>query len=210
VSEPVLYDYRRSSASYRVRIALNLAGIAFRTVPVDLLAARHKTPEYLLLNPQGLVPTLIIDGHALTQSLAIIEYIDEIHPGIGLLPHDPAGRHRVRSLAYAVAMDIHPICNMHVASHVVDLLDKQEARADWMHHFISDGLSKLEAMLSAEDSLFCFGDTPTMADLCLVPQVYNARRWGVDLTGLKRIVEIDARCRELTAFQQADPERVKP
>ncbi|MBY3516737.1 maleylacetoacetate isomerase [Rhizobium laguerreae] len=210
MSEVVLYDYWRSSASYRVRIALNLLGIDYKTVPINLLDGAHKTPEYLALNPQGLVPTLVIDGKTLTQSLAIVEYLAETRPEYGLLPSDIVYRQKVRALAYAVAMDIHPICNLHVVSHLMSMTEKPDAREDWMKHFISDGLGKLEAMIGKADGAFSFGDTPTMADLCLVPQVYNARRWGVELTAFKRIVDIDARCAELPAFQAAHPDRVKP
>jgi maleylacetoacetate isomerase len=207
MNEVVLYDYWRSSASYRVRIALNLMGVEYQTVSINLLEGAHKTPEYLALNPQGLVPTLVIDGKTLTQSLAIIEYLAETRPECGLLPPDIADRQKVRALAYAVAMDIHPICNTHVVSHLMTMTEKPDAREQWMKHFISDGLRKLEAMIGAA---FSFGDAPTMADLCLVPQVYNARRWGVDMTAFKRIVAIDARCAELPAFQAAHPDRVKP
>ncbi|WHO71811.1 maleylacetoacetate isomerase [Rhizobium sp. BT03] len=210
MSEVVLYDYWRSSASYRVRIALNLLEIDYRTVPVNLLEGAQRAPDYLTLNPQGLVPTLVIDGQVLTQSLAIIEYLAELRPEYGLLPGDSAGRQHVRALAYAVAMDIHPICNMHVVTHLMTMTDKADAREEWMEHFIADGLCKLEAMIGEAGGTFSFGKTPTMVDLCLVPQVYNARRWGVDLTHLKRIVDIDARCAELPAFQAAHPDRVKP
>ena len=210
MNEVVLYDYWRSSASYRVRIALNLLGVDYRTVPINLLEGAHRTPDYLALNPQGLVPTLVINGITLTQSLAIIEYLAETRPECGLLPSDIADRQKVRALAYAVAMDIHPICNLHVVSHLMTLTDKTDAREEWMKHFITDGLRKLEAMIGNGDGAFSFGDTLTMADLCLVPQVYNARRWGVDLTAFTRIVDIDARCAELPAFQAAHPDRVKP
>ncbi|MGO7154752.1 maleylacetoacetate isomerase [Rhizobium leguminosarum] len=210
MNEVVLYDYWRSSASYRVRIALNLLGIDYKTVSINLLESAHKTPEYLALNPQGLVPTLVIDGKTLTQSLAIVEYLAELRPKCGLLPSDIADRQKVRALAYAVAMDIHPICNMHVVTHLMTMTDETGAREEWMKHFIADGLGKLEAMIGETDGAFSFGDTPTMADLCLVPQVYNARRWGVDMTAFKRIVDIDARCAELPAFQAAHPDRVKP
>ncbi|WP_179040063.1 maleylacetoacetate isomerase [Rhizobium leguminosarum] len=210
MNEVVLYDYWRSSASYRVRIALNLLGVDYQTVSINLLEGAHKTPEYLALNPQGLVPTLVINGKTLTQSLAIIEYLAELRPEYGLLPSDIADRQKVRALAYAVAMDIHPICNLHVVSHLTTLTDKTNAREEWMKHFIADGLRKLEAMLGKADGAFSFEDAPTMADLCLVPQVYNARRWEVDLTAFKRIVDIDARCADLPAFQAAHPDRVKP
>ncbi|MBY5591638.1 maleylacetoacetate isomerase [Rhizobium leguminosarum] len=210
MSEVVLYDYWRSSASYRVRIALNLLGIDYKTVPINLLDGAHKTSDYLALNPQGLVPTLVIDGKTLTQSLAIVEYLAELRPECGLLPPDIVDRQKVRALAYAVAMDIHPICNLHVVSHLMSMTEKADAREQWMKHFIADGLGKLEAMIGEADGAFSFGDVPTMADLCLVPQVYNARRWGVELTAFKRIVAIDARCADLPAFKAAHPDRVKP
>ncbi|MBA1346207.1 maleylacetoacetate isomerase [Rhizobium sp. WYCCWR 11146] len=210
MNEVVLYDYWRSSASYRVRIALNLLGVDYQTVPINLLEGAHRTPEYLALNPQGLVPTLVIDGKTLTQSLAIIEYLAELQPECGLLPPDIADRQKVRALAYVVAMDIHPICNLHVVSHLMTMTEKADAREEWMKHFIADGLRKLEAMIGKADGTFSFGDTPTMADLCLVPQVYNARRWGVELTPFQRIVDIDSSCAELPAFQAAHPDRVKP
>ncbi|NYJ09795.1 maleylacetoacetate isomerase [Rhizobium leguminosarum] len=210
MSEVVLYDYWRSSASYRVRIALNLLEIDYRTVPVNLLEGAHRKPDYLTLNPQGLVPTLVIDGRPLTQSLAIIEYLAELRPQCGLLPTDSADRQRVRALAYAVAMDIHPICNLHVVSHLMTLTEKADVREEWMKHFIGDGLRLVEAMIGEADGKFSFGDRPTMADLCLVPQLYNARRWGVVVTAFSRITDIDARCAELPAFQAAHPDRVKP
>ncbi|MBY5547208.1 maleylacetoacetate isomerase [Rhizobium leguminosarum] len=210
MNEVVLYDYWRSSASYRVRIALNLLGVDYQAVPINLLEGAHKTPDYLTLNPQGFVPTLVIDGRTLTQSLAIIEYLAELRPEYGLLPPDIADRQKVRALAYAVAMDIHPICNLHVVSHLMSMTEKADAREEWMRHFITDGLCKLEAMIGEADGAFSFGDVPTMADLCLVPQVYNARRWGVELTAFKRIIDIDSKCAELPAFQAAHPDRVKP
>ncbi|MBB6484685.1 maleylacetoacetate isomerase [Rhizobium lusitanum] len=210
MNDVVLYDYWRSSASYRVRIALNMLGIGYRTVPINLLEGKQTSAEYLELNPQGFVPTLVIDGQVMTQSLSIIEYLAELRPERRLLPAGIADRQHVRALAYAVAMDIHPICNMHVAAYVATLTEKAEAREEWMRHFIADGLRKLEHMLSKFDGAFSYGDTPTMADICLVPQVYNARRWGVDLTDLGRIVEIDGRCAKLSGFQAAHPDRAKP
>ncbi|WP_047458221.1 maleylacetoacetate isomerase [Rhizobium rhizogenes] len=209
MKEVVLYDYWRSSASCRVRIALNMLGVDYKTVSINLLEGEQRKPDYLALNPQGLVPTLVIDGRILTQSLSIIEYLAELRPESGLLPSDIAGRQHVRALAYAIAMDIHPICNTHVVAEVMSLTGKAEAREEWMKHFISDGLRKLEAMLDEGDGKFSFGDAPTMADLCLVPQVYNARRWGVDMTGFKRIVDIDGKCAELPAFQAAHPDRAR-
>jgi maleylacetoacetate isomerase len=205
MSEIVLHDYWRSSASYRVRIALNHLGIAYRTVPVNLLEAGHKTEEYLALNPQGLIPTLEIDGLVLTQSLAIIEYLSETRRDAGILPGDSAGRQSVRALSYAIAMDIHPICNTHVAAHVVELMGDQGAREAWMRKFIGQGFAAVERMLDGRLGRFCCGDRPTMADFCLLPQVYNARRWGIDLAAFDRISAIEEACLAQTAFRDAYP-----
>jgi maleylacetoacetate isomerase len=206
MSEVILHDYWRSSASYRVRIALNHLGIAYRIVPVDILAAGHKTDEYLALNPQGLVPTLEIDGCVMTQSLAIIEYLAETRPEAGILPVDPANRQHMRAISYAIAMDIHPICNTHVVAHVVELMDESSVRGAWMRKFIGPGLANVERMLAGRSSRFCCGDRPTMADFCLVPQLYNARRWGVDISAFSRMLSIDAECASLPAFIAAHPD----
>lgn len=212
MSAAVLYDYWRSSAAYRVRIALNLLGIAYDAVPVNLLKGEHKAPANLGRNAQGLVPTLEIDGLTLTQSLAIVEYLDETRPGAGFLPRDPAGRHRVRALAYAIAMEIHPVCNLSVAGHAMKLAGGDEAvRVGWMRKFIGEGLRAFEAMLDTpQTGAFCHGDRPTMADLCLVPQLYNAERWGADISACPRLREIGARCSGIEAFAAAHPDRVGP
>jgi len=207
MTEIVLYDYWRSSACYRVRIALELLGLAYRTVPIDLLAFAHKTETYLDVNPQGLVPSLSIDGQTLTQSLSIIEYLAETRPDARLLPDTPEKRQRVRALSYAVAMDVHPICNLHVAAHVVRLTGDEDARGQWMKKFIGNGLRGLDRMLDdPRTGRFCVGDEPTMADLCLVPQVYNARRWGLDMSAFPRIEKITEACSELTPFRAAHPD----
>lgn len=205
-SAPVLlYDYWRSSASYRVRIALNLAGIDYQSVPVDLLKREHKSPEHLARNPQGLVPALFIDGYLLTQSLAIIDYLNEAH-GLTILPQDPALRAKTRAVAYAIAMDIHPVCNLSVVNHVTHLVGNvEETRADWMTKFIGEGLAAVEALLGQLPGPFCCGVTPTLADICLVPQLYNARRWNVDLSGLHRVTDAAARLAEIPAFAAAAP-----
>ena len=209
MSEAVLYDYWRSSASYRVRIALNSLGISYRTVPVDLLEKAHKSAAHLARNPQGLVPALEIDGRMMSQSLAIIEYLAETRGNPGILPDDAAGRQRVRALSHAIAMDIHPICNPGVVSHVMALTGGGDAvRSAWMKRFIGDGLAAVEVLLSAPDTgRFCHGDVPGMADFCLVPQVYNAGRWDVDITACPTVRRITEACASLPAFQAAHPDR---
>lgn len=212
MSETILFDYWRSSASYRVRIALNSLEVPYRAVPVNLLERAHKSSVHLARNPQGLVPVLEIDGLVMTQSLAIIEYLAETRPASGFLPDEPAGRQRVRALADAVAMDIHPVCNMAVAAHVVELTGGGDAvRTGWMRKFIGEGLAAVERMLDdPRTGLFSHGDAPTMADICLVPQVYNAERWGADIAGLPRVCRIAAACAELPAFRAAHPDLSKP
>ena len=204
----LLHDYWRSSASYRVRIALAHLGLDWTSDVVDLLQGGQRSDENLARNPQGLVPTLEIDGQVLTQSCAIIEYLNETRGG-QLLPDDPAGRARVRTLAYAVAMEIHPICNLSVGRYAVEASGGAITTEGWMRHFIARGLAALEEMLSRQPGggRFCHGDHLTLADCCLVPQVYNARRWGVDLTPLPRITSIDAALGELDAVQRAHPDR---
>lgn len=208
--EVILYEYWRSSASYRVRIALNLAGIAFRSVPVDLLKNEQKSPEHLKRNPQGLVPVLEIDGVLLTQSLAIIEYLADTRGVAGILPAPPMERARVRALAHAIAMDIHPICNSGVVAHVMEITGKgEEARTGWMKKFIGEGLAAVETMLQENQGPLCLGPSPTLADICLVPQVYNARRWGILMTQFSRIIGICEKLEPIEAFAKASPERVK-
>ncbi|MCY0094886.1 maleylacetoacetate isomerase [Hoeflea ulvae] len=207
MDKPVLYDYWRSSASYRVRIALNLAGIDYTQVVVNLLKGEHKAADNLERNPQGLVPTLEIDGLMLTQSLAIIEYLVETR-GVSLLPDDSAGRARVRALAHAIAMDIHPVCNLSVVGHVLELAGGDDAmRVVWMQKFISQGLAAFEALLDhPATGYFCHGDAPGLADICLIPQIYNAERWGADLSAFKRIQAIRAACDQVPGFARAHPD----
>lgn len=205
-----LYSYFRSSAAYRVRIALNLKGLAYETVPVHLLrnGGEHRQPAYTALNPQALVPALADDGHWLTQSLAVIEYLEETRGGPPLLPADPPGRARVRALAQLIACDTHPLNNLRVLRYLQDVLAADEAAKNaWYRHWVAESFNALEILLqSAGTGRFCHGDTPTLADCCLVPQVYNARRFGVDLTPYPAIVRIDAECAALPAFQAAAPE----
>ena len=203
-----LHDYWRSSAAYRVRIGLNLLGLAYDSLPVDLVAGVQALPDHLARNPQGLVPVLEIDGASLTQSLAVLEYLDEAH-GAGFLPQDPLGRARVRALSYAVAMEIHPVCNLRVARYAVAQAGGAITMESWMGHFIALGLQGLEGMLT-KPGLYCHGDQVSLADICLVPQVYNARRWGVDLAAYPKLAAISARAEALPAFAAAHPDRAKP
>jgi maleylacetoacetate isomerase len=207
MSDVILYDYWRSSASYRVRIALNLAGIDYRSVPVSLLKQEHRAPEYLALNPQGLVPALFIDRQLLTQSLAIIEYISETRDA-NFLPHNPLDRARIRALAHAIAMDIHPVCNLSVVNYAAALTDTpEETTKAWMQKFIGRGLAALEVMLQQTPGPLCFGSTPSLADICLVPQVYNARRWDLDLSAMPRILNIVDELTKIEAFASSAPQK---
>lgn len=207
MDEVVLYDYWRSSAAYRVRIALNLKGIAYRAVPVDLLKGDHRGAANLARNPQGLVPTLEIDGLTLTQSLPIIEYLDETRPAVRLIPADPVARHRVRAIAAAIAMEIHPVCNLSVARHATG--GEKGPMGEWMRTFIPKGLAAVEAMAAkGHKGGFIDGDAPGLADCCLIPQLYNARRWEVDLEPFPVLREVEAHCGSLNAFQAAHPDAV--
>lgn len=200
-----LYDYWRSSAAYRVRMALNLLNLRYKSQPVDLVKGEHRGADNVARNPQGLVPTLDIDGLRLTQSLAIIEYLDETRGG--LLPKDPAARAHVRALSYAIAMEIAPVCNLTVRDHVGSMgVMTSEA---WTRHYITKGLTAFEAMLTTA-SRYCHGDSVTMADLCLVPQIYNAERVGIDVTSFPQTAKIVANLREIPAIAAAHPDRVKP
>lgn len=200
-----LYDYWRSSAAYRVRMALNLLNLPYQSHPVDLVKGEHRRADNLARNPQGLVPTLDIDGLRLTQSLAIIEYLDETRGG--LLPNDPAGRAQVRALSCVIAMEIAPVCNLTVREHVGSM--GVVTAEDWTRHYITKGLTAFEAMLTTAGR-YCHGDTVTMADLCLVPQIYNAERVGIDATLFPQTAKIVANLRALPAIAAAHPDRVKP
>jgi len=206
----VLYDYWRSSAAYRLRIALGLLEIPHQIVPVNLLAGEHRGPENLARNPQGLVPSLEIDGRTMTQSLSILEYLDETRHA-GFLPDDPAGRQRVRALSYAIAMEIHPVCNLSVAKYAAEHSGGALSMQGWMQQFIPRGLAGVERMLGdGMAGTFCHGDGISMADICLVPQIYNARRWDVALTPYPRTCAIMANLEDVAAVRAAHPDKHKP
>jgi maleylacetoacetate isomerase/maleylpyruvate isomerase len=207
-----LYTYFRSSAAYRVRIALHLKGLAFDAVPVHLLkgGGQQHDPAYAALNPNETVPTLDDDGQILTQSLAIIEYLDETHPTPPLLPGKAADRARIRAIAQTIACDIHPINNLRVLQHLTQGFGLSETqKTQWYCHWVERGLQAVEKMLAqdARTGRFCHGDAPTLADCCLVPQVFNARRFGCSLDGLPTVQRICATCETLDAFARAAPAR---
>jgi maleylpyruvate isomerase len=206
----ILHGYYRSSAAWRVRIALALKGIAVTHAFRHLRRGEQTAPEYLQLHPQGLVPALVLeDGSVLTQSLAILEYLEETQPEPPLLPRDPVARARVRAFALAIAAEIHAVQNLRVLNRIRTLGHGQEGANAWAHDTIAEGLAACEAMLRTEDGAgpFCFGDAPGLADLCLVPQLYNARRFAVDCTGMPRLLAAEAACLALPAFAETAPER---
>jgi maleylacetoacetate isomerase len=206
-----LYDYFRSSAAYRVRIAFNLKGVVPERVFVHLRRGAQRADDYLAVNPQGLVPALATDeGDVLTQSLAIIEWLDETHPRPPLLPADASGRARVRSLAQAIACDIHPLNNLRVLNYLTGTLGATDAQKDgWYRYWCDVGLEALETRLVRERSTgaFCHGGEPTLADVCLVPQLANARRVDLDLAPYPTLLRIESACAALPAFANAAPAR---
>jgi len=207
-----LYTFFRSSASYRVRIALNLKGLQYEQAPIHLRrgGGEQLSPAYKAINPQALVPALEDGGKILTQSLAIIEYLEERYPQPPLLPRDPADKAVVRSMALIIACEIHPVQNLRVLQYVKREYNQSDEQVNrWAQHWIDLGLAALEQMIVAQPrrGRFCFGDTPTLADICLVPQLGNARRYGCDLSPYPAIMEIEKNCMALPAFADAAPEK---
>jgi maleylacetoacetate isomerase len=208
MSRPVLYDYWRSSAAYRVRIALNLKGVDYESRQVDLRADAQKSPDYRALNPQGLVPMLEIDGQRLTQSLAIINYLDQRYPNQPLIPASAAERSHVVAMAMAVACDIHPLNNLRVLKYLKNELGHSQEEVDrWYAHWIAEGLPGLEALAAPRAGKFLFGDAPTGADVCLVPQLYNARRFDVPLDAYPTLLRAEENASRMEAFAAAHPDR---
>ena len=206
-----LYTYFRSSAAFRVRIALNLKGLGYEPVFVHLAKGEHRRPEYARVNAQALVPTLVLDdGVRLTQSLAIMEYLDERKPQPALVPKDSLGRARVRALSLLVACEIHPLNNLRVLQHLKRALAQNDDQINaWYRHWVADGLAKFEAELAHAQSTgkFCHGDAPTMADCCLVPQIFNARRYNCDLAPYPTTMRAFDACMKLEAFDRAQPSK---
>lgn len=208
--KPILYDYWRSSAAYRVRIALNLKGIDYESRQIDLRDDEQKSADYLALNPQGLVPTLEIDGHRLTQSVAIINYLDLKFPNPPLIPVLAAERAHVVAMAMAVACDIHPLNNLRVLKYLKHQLGRSQDEIDaWYVHWISEGLPGLEALAAPRAGKFLFGDAPTGADVLLIPQLYNARRYNVPLDAYPTLLRAEENANKLEPFAAAHPDRQK-
>lgn len=206
----VLHGYWRSSAAYRVRIGLGLKGLAWQDRPVHLVrdGGQQHSAAHAALNPQQLVPVLEHDGRVLTQSLAILEYLDEAFPDTpALLPADPAGRARVRALAQLVACDVHPLNNLRVMQYLGRVLAAdEEACLAWTRHWMAEGFAAMEALLAAQPGRFCHGDVPGLADCCLIPQLYNARRFNLDLAPYPQLRTVEQACQALPAFAAALPE----
>jgi maleylacetoacetate isomerase len=202
-----LYNYFRSSASFRVRIALQLKGLPFEYISVHLAKGQHKLPDYSAIAADNLVPNLVIDGEHLSQSMAIIEYLDETHPEPALLPKAPLERARVRALAQSIACEIHPINNLRVLKYLSGTLGLSEDQKNtWYRHWVREGLEAFERQLAqGPESTFCHGNAPSLADCCLVPQIFNAKRFDVNLEGLPRTIGAFEACMKLEAFQKAQP-----
>jgi maleylacetoacetate isomerase len=202
-----LHSAWRSSAAYRVRIGLNLKGLAYDIAPVNLVANQHQEPAFAALNPQRLLPALNVGGRVLTQSLAILDWLDETAPEPPLLPTDPFDRALVRAMAQIVASDIHPVNNLRILRALTELGVDEPGREAWIGRWITDGFTALETMIVQHGGSFAFGDAPGLADCCLIPQVYNAERFKTDLTPFPAIRAVAARCAEHPAFVAAHPNR---
>ncbi len=203
-----IFGYFRSSAAFRLRIAMNFKGLSYDYNLVNLQSGDHLSDDFKRINPQGRVPAIDIEGNILTQSLAIIEYLDEVYPAPPLLPSDPLGKAKVRGIAGLIACDIHPLNNLAVLNYLRDQLTaEEEARLAWYRHWVKEGFDGLELILGAnvETGQFCFGDTPTVADICLVPQVVNAKRFNCNLASYPEILRIFEECMSLSQFADADP-----
>jgi maleylacetoacetate isomerase len=210
MSRPILYDYFRSSAAYRVRIALNLKGVDYESRQIDLRDDQQRSDDYRMLNPQGLVPMLEIDGHRLTQSLAIINYLDLRYPNQPLIPASAADRAHVVAMALTIACDIHPLNNLRVLRYLKNELGHSQDEVDaWYAHWIKEGLPALEALAAPRAGKYLFGDGPTAADVCLVPQLYNARRFDVPLDAFPTLLRAEENANKLEAFAAAHPDRQK-
>jgi maleylacetoacetate isomerase/maleylpyruvate isomerase len=202
-----LYSYWRSTTAYRVRAALNLKGVAYETVPVNLVKGEQRDPDYVALNPSAGVPTLVLDdGTVLTQSLAILDYLDAVYPEPRLTPKDPLQRAKVLAAAHTIALDVHPVNNLRVVQHLKAAHGaSDEGVQAWMQHWMSAGFAALEARIDGKTT-FCFGETPDLADLCLVAQLYNAKRWGLDMTPFPKLDAVDAACLAHPAIAAAHPD----
>ncbi|MEP4196884.1 MAG: maleylacetoacetate isomerase [Aliishimia sp.] len=204
----ILYSYWRSTTSYRVRAALNLKGVAYETAPVDLVAGEQRDPTYMSLNPGAGVPTLVLDdGTALTQSMAILDYIDATWPEPRLIPADPLERAKVLAAAHSFALDVHPVNNLRVVKHIQnEFTTTDDTVREWMQHWMTKGCTALEEQISP-DTTFSFGEAPDIADLCLVAQLYNAHRWGVDLTPFPKINRVETACLAIPEIAAAHPDK---
>ena len=206
MSEFTLYSYWRSTTSYRVRIAMHLKGLTYKTKPVDLVKGEQSTAEYSKLNPGHGVPSLVLpDGTVLTQSMAILHWLDRVHPDPPLTSGDPAVAARIEAAAMIIACDIHPVNNLKVVNRIKAMGHSQDEAVAWMHEWMRKGFNAFQSLIP-RDGAFSFGEAPSLADICLVPQLYNAHRWNFDLADFARLTEIEMRCLQLLAFDAARPE----